>query len=142
MFTSANLQTKTDVAAEKTNGTTAAGMLYFTVFAALFGAIYERFSHAVYSYYMIYAFAIPLIGCVLPHTILQGQKAQPPRPVAIKLWNYGIVTLTVGSLAKGALDIYGTTRYLVLIYPVCGLLFCLAALSDQFLVGRSRQQKE
>ena len=117
-------------------------MLYVTVFCALFGAIYEHFSHAVYSYFMIYAFAIPLIGSVLPQVIWQEKNMRPPRPVAMNLWNYGIVTLTVGSLAKGALDIYGTTSYLLLIYPVCGLLFCLVALTDQFLVGRSGQQKE
>ena len=36
------------------------------VFLAFFGAVYETFSHEVYSYYMIYAFAIPLVLGTLP----------------------------------------------------------------------------
>ena len=36
------------------------------LFCALFGAVYEIFSHEVYSYPMIYAFAIPLAGGALP----------------------------------------------------------------------------
>ena len=40
--------------------------LGWTILFALFGAVYELFSHEVYSYYMIYAFGIPLILGVLP----------------------------------------------------------------------------
>lgn len=38
------------------------GLLHLTaaLLLALFGAVYEHFSHEVYSYYMIYAFLIPL----------------------------------------------------------------------------------
>lgn len=38
-------------------------------FLAFFGAVYEHFSHEVYSYYMIYAFAIPLFLGALPYGI-------------------------------------------------------------------------
>ena len=36
------------------------------LFCALFGAVYERFSHEVYSFFMIYAFMIPLTLGTLP----------------------------------------------------------------------------
>ena len=36
-----------------------------SLFCALFGAVYELFSHEVYSYSMIYAFIIPLAGGAL-----------------------------------------------------------------------------
>lgn len=38
------------------------GLLHLTaaLFLALFGAVYEHFGHGVYSFYMIYAFLIPL----------------------------------------------------------------------------------
>lgn len=38
------------------------GLLHLmaALFLALFGAVYEHFSHGVFSYYMIYAFLIPL----------------------------------------------------------------------------------
>ena len=102
-------------------------MLCFTLFCALFGAIYELFSHEVYSYYMIYAFAIPLAGSVLPLMLLDLKGKPPADMTAISLWDYGIVTLTVGSLAKGALDIYGTANLLLLVYPAAALIFCLSA---------------
>ena len=36
------------------------------IFCALFGAIYEFFSHGVFSFFMIYAFAIPLAAGAFP----------------------------------------------------------------------------
>ena len=44
--------------------------LIVSLFCALFGAVYEMFSHEVYSYYMIYAFAFPLIGGTLLFQII------------------------------------------------------------------------
>lgn len=43
------------------------GLQYFmaALFCALFGAVYELFSHSVFSYYMLYAFMIPLVGGAL-----------------------------------------------------------------------------
>lgn len=38
--------------------------LLIVIFCSLFGAVYELYSHEVYSFYMIYAFAFPLIGGV------------------------------------------------------------------------------
>lgn len=61
-----------------------------TILCAVFGAVYEVFSHEVYSYYMIYAFLFPLIGGALPffllnYAVLQYSKskagaAQTQRP--------------------------------------------------------------
>ncbi len=99
-------------------------MFGFTIFCIVFGAVYERFSHEVYSYYMIYAFVIPLIGSVLPMLAVGMKESKRLQPGTLKLWNLGIVTLTVGSLAKGALDIYGTSSPLLIVYPVCGALLC------------------
>lgn len=104
--------------------------LSFTLFFALFGAVYEIFSHEVYSYYMIYAFAVPLVLGVLPFSILQaahpnkrnGRKSNP----GFFLWNCGILTLTVGCAFKGVLDIYGTTNRLLLVYPATGLIMLAA----------------
>ena len=42
--------------------------LLLALVLALFGAVYEVFSHGVYSYYMLYAFAFPLAGGALPFT--------------------------------------------------------------------------
>lgn len=47
-------------------------LIYLTasVICAVFGAIYESFSHGVYSGFMIYAFAFPLILGTLPFLLL------------------------------------------------------------------------
>ena len=48
---------------------------------AFFGAVYERFSHEVYSYYMIYAFAIPLVMGALPYSVMALKRYQPDRVI-------------------------------------------------------------
>lgn len=99
-----------------------------TVFLALFGAFYESFSHEVYSYYMIYAFTIPLILSVLPFTILLFGKRYPCK-AALNLWNAGTVALSTGSVFKGVLDIYGTTNSLCTVYPIVGFLLLCAGIT-------------
>ena len=94
----------------------------------LFGAIYERFSHEVYSYYMIYAFAFPLVLGVLPGLSIVLFDLRIPSATTIRLWSYGIAVLTVGSAFKGVLDIYGTTNRLIWVYPVSGVILLLSAL--------------
>lgn len=57
-------------AAAKRASRTAFVYLLVSLFCALFGAVYEVFSHEVYSFYMIYAFAFPLAGGTLPFFLL------------------------------------------------------------------------
>ena len=76
----------------------AAVFLGVSILTGLFGAIYELFSHEVYSYFMIYAFAL-----------------------CRNLYHAGIATLTIGSIMRGVLDIYGTTNSLSNIYWFAGI---------------------
>ena len=101
--------------------------LIFAIFCALFGAVYEIFSHEVYSYFMIYAFAIPLIlGVLIPFLLLKFAKMRVTGP-ALSIWNMAIATLTIGCIFRGVLDIYGTTNRMIIVYPfVSALLFVLA----------------
>lgn len=96
--------------------------LLLSIFCALFGAVYEYFSYGVYSYYMIYAFAIPLVGGVLPalSCSLLGIKKHPGS-VARNLYHCGIATFTVGSIIQGVLEIYGTTNNLIQWYWLVGI---------------------
>ncbi len=48
----------------KKSGRTSLNYLWISLFCLLFGAVYELFSHGVYSMYMIYAFVFPL-GCII-----------------------------------------------------------------------------
>lgn len=104
------------------------------LFCALFSFIYELFSHGVYSPYMIFAGALPLLlGAFVSLLFLVTGHSMPGRRTH-ELWCCGIATLTVGCYLKGALEIYGTTNRLTAIYPFAGV-FLLAAAMVCYLVG-------
>ena len=112
------------------------GNIAGTAFLALFGAVYELFSHEVYSYFMIYAFAIPLTLGVLIYALLLIFRKYPGR-AALNLWNSGIAAISVGCVFRGVLEIYGTTNSLCVVYPVSGLLLLTAGLITG-IVGLSK----
>lgn len=90
------------------------------LFCAVFGAVYEHFGHGVYSYGMIYAFAFPLVLGVLPFMLITMYRATYPNRLARGAYHAGIAALTVGSLVSGALEIYGTTNPLTIVYWIAG----------------------
>ncbi|MBQ2057003.1 MAG: hypothetical protein II425_06315 [Oscillospiraceae bacterium] len=108
-------------------------------FLAVFGAVYEMFSHGAYSYFMIFAFAIPLIMGALPYAILLIKKKNPGW-VYLNLWNSAIAAFSAGSVFAGVLEIYGTTNSLVTVYPIVGC--ALALISPLALVKSIRAAKE
>ncbi|MCD8214054.1 MAG: hypothetical protein LUC97_00140 [Clostridiales bacterium] len=118
------------------------GLVYLVIsaFCMLFGAVYEHFSHEVYSNYMIYAFAIPLIGGTLPAcgASLLGKSPKISR-AAFNLWNSAAATLTVGCIIKGILEIYGTTNRLTTVYWVIGAILTVSALITGFSDIKSRK---
>ena len=84
--------------------------VFLSVFIFVFAQIYEYFSHGVYSNYMLYAFLIPFLGLAVPSFLLHSLKRALPENSCF-LWKCGIATLTVGSIYKGILEIYGTNGY-------------------------------
>ncbi len=111
--------------------------LWGTLFLAFLGAVYEHFSHGVYSYFMIYAFAVPLVLGVVPYTLLLFREKYPNRAF-LNLWNSAIASFSVGSVFAGALAIYGTTNALVVLYPIVGGVLVLAAVVSLFVPGAER----
>ena len=103
-----------------------------TVFLALFGAIYELFSHEVYSYFMIYAFAVPLLMGVLLYTLMLIKNIQP-NIYFMNLWNTAIATLSTGCVFAGVLAIYGTTNSLIIVYPIAGAILILLSIASCFV---------
>ena len=110
---------------------------YFIVsmLVALFGAIYEHFSFGVYSFFMVFAFAIPLILGAVPAMYLGiRERAVMPPPMASKLWRAGIAALTVGSIFQGVIEIYGTDSEMTGIYALIGSLMLISgAISALFM---------
>ena len=116
---------------------TALVYLLAAIFCAVFGAVYELFSHGVYSGFMVYAFAFPLALGTLPFLLLNlALKGKNSRfllslyswRLPENLYHCGILTCTVGSLMTGVLDIYGTTNRLTVFYWFAGAVLILAAL--------------
>ena len=104
----------------------------FSLVTAVFGLVYEHFSHGVTSYYMLFAFLIPLsagIARLLP--IFRGRDGL--------FWSCGTLTLTVGSLLRGALDIYGTTSRLCGIYWILGGGFLTLAVGEGLAASLRRK---
>lgn len=109
------------------------GHLLFTVFCAVFGGIYEVFSHEVYSFYMIYAFLIPLVLGVGALMLIMMYGKKKPNEWSLRFWNLGIIALTVGCIFKGVLEIFGTTNRLVIVYPVAAAILLSLGMGGYFL---------
>lgn len=97
--------------------------LIITLVCAGFGAVYEFFSHGVYSYYMLYAFMIPFLGGTVYFYCILYFRSKIPRCIARRFQHFGILTVTVGCMVCGILEIYGTTNHLVNIYFIVGGMF-------------------
>ena len=103
--------------------------LLIALFCALFGAVYEVFSHQVFSFYMLYAFAYPLGLGTLPYLLLSLQKEpKVPSLPARTLGHWAVAAFTLGSIVKGVLEIFGTTHRLSFLFWVTGGICLLASL--------------
>ena len=131
------------ISAIKRTGMDAAktGFVYLLVslFCVVFGAVYEHFSHEVYSAYMIYAFVFPLFGGALPFLSLLLLGKPMPNKLVQGLYHCGVMTLTVGSIVEGVLEIYGTTNKLTGVYWTAGAVFCGVAVVAIFISSKTKQ---
>ena len=98
----------------------------FSIFILIFGIIYEMFSHGVVSYYMIFAFLIPLINFLI-NTIFINSKIKINK-ISKNLFSMSIYTFTFLSIIKGVLDIYGTTNNLIFVYLIVGLILLVTSI--------------
>jgi hypothetical protein len=100
-----------------------------SAFFALFGAVYEHFGHGVWSYYMVYAFAVPLFCGALPWALSAAGVIPPPGRLSSRFQTYAVAVLTLGCLLRGVLDIYGTSNRLMVLYAAAGLCLLCAAVA-------------
>ena len=98
----------------------------FSVFVLIFGIIYEMFSHGVISYYMIFAFLIPLINFLINIIFISGKIKI--NKLSKNLFSMSICSFTFLSIIKGVLDIYGTTNNLIFIYLIVGLILLVISI--------------
>lgn len=112
-----------------------------SLFCALFGAVYECFSHGVYSYWMIYAFVFPLALGALPLTLVAALSLPGPNCIVRSILHAGIAVLTVGSIVTGVLEIYGTTNPLTAGYWILGSILTVFG-TILYLIPLLRKPKE
>ena len=128
--------------------------MIISVILIIAGAVYEHFSFGVYSYFMIYAFMIPLAGGALPFMVkymrkMRGDSAgSHTQAVAGKesgfrspeiIYHLALATLTAGSIVHGILAICGRPNSLTVIYLIAGLL--LLAVTALSAVRTSSQRR-
>lgn len=109
-------------------------IVYFliSIFLMVFGLVYEQFSHEVYSNYMIYAFVIPQVIGMLPSMLYSFSIIKKlPNRTSVNLHNAAIATITVYSIMRGILEIYGTTNSLINWYIYIYIIFEIGALFYQ-----------
>ena len=109
----------------------------------VFGAVYECFSHQVYSGYMIFAFLFPLLMGVVPYTLLSDRDCPLRAGVVSRyLYNSGAAALTAGSVFQGVLEIYGTTSRLSGVYWAAGALLTVGGTGLFILENAERRRSE
>ena len=98
-----------------------------TALTALFGFVYEIFSHGVLSYFMYLAFLIPLgLGCLVYLAMWFFNIKFIPSTLVRSIYNTGVGIVTAGFIYKGVTDIYGTPRNSMFItYLVIGLILLI-----------------
>ena len=72
---------------------------------------------------MLYAFMIPFLGGTVYFYGILYFRSKIPGCIARRFQHFGILTLTVGCVVCGILEIYGTTNHLVRIYFIVGGMF-------------------
>lgn len=128
--------------------------LIIAIFLAAAGAVYEHFSFGVYSYFMIYAFAIPLclgaLPCMIKYARRSTKSEEPDRSGRrmtrgridpSDLYHSAVASLTVGCIVHGALMICGRPNSLVIVYPIAGaamlVMYCAAKAFDYLRTRRT-----
>ena len=94
-------------------------------FCGLFSLVYEYFSHGVYSPWMVFLFAWPLLGGAVPYAVLawRGNRRVSPITSWARLAHHcAVASLTVGACISGVLDIYGTTSVWTPVYWAAGIV--------------------
>lgn len=99
---------------------------------AVFSAVYESFSHGVYSSSMVLLFAYPLFLGSVPAQVGYLFRVRCSR-LSRKLWACATMTLAMGSCLRGVLEIYGTTSPLVEPYLPVGVALLALAVSVQVI---------
>ena len=117
-----------------------------TAFIALFGFVYEQFSHGVNSNYMWFAWVWVLGFGVIPYLALYFLPIKKvPGTITECVYNLGVAILTTRSIFLGVLQIYGKTNSkMVVVYTILAIVLLVAgaALYIYGLFTKKEETKE
>ena len=110
--------------------------LGITAFIALFGCVYEQFSHNVHTFYMWFAWIWVLIFGFVPYLLLYLLPIQKvPSMIPECIYNLGVALLTFRSIYKGVIIIYNTTGdAMILAYTILSIA-CLSLGTALYIIG-------
>ena len=117
--------------------------LGITLFIALFGIVYEQFSHNVHTFYMWFAWIWPLIFGLIPYALFYFLPIKRvPGLLTECVYNFGVAMLTVRSVFKGVIIIYNTTNdTIVLVYTILAVVSLLLG-AALYLIGLLINKKD
>ena len=93
-------------------------------FIALFGIVYEQFSHGVNSFNMWFAWLFVFAGLIPYLVFFFAPIKWMPGTLTESAYNFGVAMLTVRSIFIGVLEIYGKTGVrMELIYTILAIVF-------------------
>ena len=114
-----------------------------SLFIAVFGLIYEHFSHEVDSNYMRFAFLIPAaMGLPAALLFLIVKKAPRPGRYSSSVYRWSCAFLTGGALLRGVFEIYGTDSVFPRIYFIAGTVLLVASLVIYIKEAARARQEE
>ena len=98
-----------------------------TAFIALFGAVYEQYSHNVHTPYMWFAWVWVLCFGLVPHLLLYFLPVKyVPGIVSGSTYNFGVAMITTRSIYIGVTTIANTPNHQwEVIYLIVSLLFLI-----------------
>ena len=98
--------------------------LGITAFLALFGFVYEQFSHNVHTFYMWFAWIWVLGFGFIPYLLLYLLPVKwMPGVLTESVYNFGVAMITVRSIFKGVIIIYNTTGdTMILAYTIIAIV--------------------
>lgn len=108
-------------------------------FCGIFAAIYEHFSFGVYSDAMIFSFMPCLFSGLLLVLTALGRRA--PGKVFLELLTACVITMAVGMISAGVVEIYGTNNKLLYVYPVTAGVLLLLTIAAYFLPKRAELER-
>ena len=98
--------------------------LGITAFIALFGCVYEQFSHNVHTFYMWFAWIWVFGFGFIPYLLLYVLPIKRvPGFLTECFYNFGVAMLTMRSIYKGVIIIYNTTGdAMILAYTIIAVV--------------------